>query len=942
MFIIPELPRSHADVLQLSLCDPARAVGQAFAVAGGRTSIADNYTLGCALLAQDRAIEARPFLEAALADCPTAYQDIIALHCQRALLKGSLDTLQPTDTASWEAIIAEYQAVGAVGEAARTAVHLASAWYNRRDTPEVHAVIDRWMPLLREDDHYERGCFSRLLGAALTNEKAFNEAERTLHYAKQLLERHSYLPELAHCWMIEGWASTLQGQFEKAQAHFERSEHVFKQYGLSIRQAFCANNRSICYLQQSKFPQTLFHAHQARQFFHKNNRLLDVGACDLVLGRVYLHAGHWVAARTEFYRAATIFSELNATGRLASCHYNTAYVMVEQGELSHAEETLRMARDIAEEFNNQEVLEAVMMLSVKCLTIKGDYHESLAKYEAAAAYFARQSNGIGEAFCALESGWIALELKDLAGASRAFAGALPILESQPSLAWRAMHGMARCTEASNDWPAALRWYRNATRIVNSIRHQLANEHLSSMLFNQALMLFFQATQCFLKHGTPLEVLQFTEQQRTMTLLRLQATKWQERNSDELHAIEEQLRIFLQAKHSPAHGQDLAENLDKVLREYARKIWLDRHSLPVDTDIDFPPTVDIADVRRECCRRHGSEWTILVYTTDETTFLLSVLTATDLWNIRLPWHEESEALAKKLNSDRYKWNIYQDRDFRSGKSTRPWHILETLGMTLLPEAVRERLNPDHRLYIVPSQVLHTLPWATLRVGDSWLCEQSILQIVPHLMFLTRPASTIMEDALFLGCSTFPMAIQQLAFVPEEIQHLTQVWAGPADVMLEEDCSIRLCEPKQSGRWRKYGVIHIATHAYMVKDQGIAGHIVLNDGNLWLDTISQLPIDRALVVLSTCSGAAMDMLSGEENLSLSWSWLIAGAAGVLASIWPVYDGSTLALLTPFYRHLTNGMDSAAALALAQRQCIRLNVLPTVWGSFVLTGGALQSRA
>jgi hypothetical protein len=603
---------------------------------------------------------------------------------------------------------------------------------------------------------------------------------------------------------------------------------------------------------------------------------------------------------------------------------------------------LGMARDIAEAFNNQEILEAVMMLSVKCLAAKGDYDQSMAEYAAAAAHFSRQGNLIGVAACALESGWIALVRDDLRGASASFAAALPLLESQPSLAWRVMHGLARCAEASDDWLAALGWYRKATRIVSSIRHQLANEHLSSMLFNQALTLFVQATQCVLKHETPLEVLQFTEQQRTMTLLRLQATKWQERNSDEIHAIEDQLRTFLQAKHQPTYSQDAAGDLDHILHEYARKIWLDRHSLPVGADIDLPPTVDIEAVRQECCRRHGSEWTILVYTSHETAFLLSVLTATDLWNIRLPWPEGNETLARKLNSDRYKWNIYQDRDFRSGKSPRPWHALETLGLHLLPEAVRERLNPDHRLYIVPSRTLHTLPWATLRIGGSWLCEQSILQIVPHLMFLTRPASTITEDALFLGCSTFPAPIQQLAFVPEEVQQLSQIWGGPAGIMLEADCSIRLCEPKQGDHWRKYGLIHIATHAYMVKDQGIAGHIVLNDGNLWLETISQLPIDRALVVLSTCSGAAMDMLSGEDNLSLSWSWLIAGAAGVLASIWTVYDGSTLAVLKAFYRYLADGVDSAAALALAQRQCIGSNVLPTVWGSFVLTGGALQSRA
>jgi CHAT domain-containing protein len=119
------------------------------------------------------------------------------------------------------------------------------------------------------------------------------------------------------------------------------------------------------------------------------------------------------------------------------------------------------------------------------------------------------------------------------------------------------------------------------------------------------------------------------------------------------------------------------------------------------------------------------------------------------------------------------------------------------------------------------------------------------------------------------------------------------------------------------------------------------VKLWDGDL-LPEVAGLRLDGALVALSACEGAAADTLLGEEVLSLSWAFLAAGACGVLASLWPVYDVATIGMMRVFYAARRQHGDAALALAQAQRALIAahqapgdLSTEPQCWGSFVLIG-------
>jgi CHAT domain-containing protein len=94
---------------------------------------------------------------------------------------------------------------------------------------------------------------------------------------------------------------------------------------------------------------------------------------------------------------------------------------------------------------------------------------------------------------------------------------------------------------------------------------------------------------------------------------------------------------------------------------------------------------------------------------------------------------------------------------------------------------------------------------------------------------------------------------------------------------------------------------------------------------------------LAALSACQSGMPGMVVPDEVVGLPAGWLQAGAAAVLASLWPVDDDGTSALMQRFYElHLVDGVDPVDALWLAQRWLRGL----TSWRDDFRAMGAVRS--
>jgi CHAT domain-containing protein len=149
-----------------------------------------------------------------------------------------------------------------------------------------------------------------------------------------------------------------------------------------------------------------------------------------------------------------------------------------------------------------------------------------------------------------------------------------------------------------------------------------------------------------------------------------------------------------------------------------------------------------------------------------------------------------------------------------------------------------------------------------------------------------------------------------------------------------------------------ILHLATYGVLNKHNPLFSFIELApggdyDGRLEVHEVFGLRLTAELVVLSACqtgvgSGTLADVPAGDDWVGLTRAFLHAGAERVIATLWPVDDWATAALMERFYIELASGTDVRLALARAQRalQAERATAHPFYWAGFVIIGGANES--
>jgi len=240
---------------------------------------------------------------------------------------------------------------------------------------------------------------------------------------------------------------------------------------------------------------------------------------------------------------------------------------------------------------------------------------------------------------------------------------------------------------------------------------------------------------------------------------------------------------------------------------------------------------------------------------------------------------------------------------------------------------ETLAGCHRVLIVPHAQLGALPFAALHDGERSLAQRHELAFAPSVRVALRglrrqPA--LARQALVLGESTrLPHAAaearvvaglypQANAFVGAEATlDALHAHAGDADV------------------------IHLACHAQFRSDNPMFSALHLTDGALTVEATEALSLKPCTVVLSACETALAEQGNGDEMVGLVRAFLVAGAARVLASLWPVDDAITSAFMAHFHGALCRGMAPAAALRAAQAEVMRQHPHPFYWAAFTLHG-------
>lgn len=150
----------------------------------------------------------------------------------------------------------------------------------------------------------------------------------------------------------------------------------------------------------------------------------------------------------------------------------------------------------------------------------------------------------------------------------------------------------------------------------------------------------------------------------------------------------------------------------------------------------------------------------------------------------------------------------------------------------------------------------------------------------------------------------------------------------------------------------GVVHIASHAHLVKENPLKSYVVFRDGGgedgkVTVDELLNRyrgKIKAGLLVLSACNTnrGEDNIKPGDDIAALSNAFLVSGARSVVATQWPASDDSFPLIMSHFYNEVMNKTPSDKALAnalqtyLEEKKDTIMNY-PVFWGNIVsIMGG------
>ncbi|MEM9904539.1 MAG: CHAT domain-containing protein [Cyanobacteria bacterium P01_D01_bin.44] len=222
----------------------------------------------------------------------------------------------------------------------------------------------------------------------------------------------------------------------------------------------------------------------------------------------------------------------------------------------------------------------------------------------------------------------------------------------------------------------------------------------------------------------------------------------------------------------------------------------------------------------------------------------------------------------------------------------------------------------------------LAMSALHDGDHFLVEKySLAQIPAFNLIQSEYAGVQQGQVLAMGSSEFeeqsplpavPIELANVLWELRSARNTTEPWEGRS--LLNQEFTLQNFNAVLGAQG--FDIVHLATHAAFKPGAPGNSYIQLWDNRLRLTQLRTLNWQRPpeLLVLSACETAL-----GNQDAELGFAGvaLQSGAKSAVASLWDVSDVGTMALMSEFYRQLTNMPTKAQALRETQLNMLRGNV-------------------
>ncbi len=209
--------------------------------------------------------------------------------------------------------------------------------------------------------------------------------------------------------------------------------------------------------------------------------------------------------------------------------------------------------------------------------------------------------------------------------------------------------------------------------------------------------------------------------------------------------------------------------------------------------------------------------------------------------------------------------------------------------------------DRELVVVPTGVLHALPWAALPS-----CAGRSVSVAPSAALWQRAACAGGAS----GEGVVLVAGPGLAHAEAEVEALAESYKGAVRLGGGEARVAAVASALDGA-----GLAHVAAHGQFRADNPLFSSLTLADGPLTVYDLERLEHAPSLLVLSACESGLSAVAPGDELMGLASALFALGTRTLVASVAPVPDAATRSLMLAFHALLQQGVAPASALAQAQ---------------------------
>jgi CHAT domain-containing protein len=731
------------------------------------------------------------------------------------------------------------------------------------------------------------------------------------------------------------------GYGSEALTAYETAAATYNDTGNRLRQAQSLENMGELHLWLGNYSQSLAAFAQARPLLAALAAPIELHILERMTADAYLTLNLLPEAEAAYRRAIDGLSTTKITYHLGWALWGLGATQMRRQQLAGALAALNQAADIFAAAENDHLHSAVLLEMAALSEMMGDREAALQQTQQALALIGEQDWPVQRIFAYLRLA--DLLLPDTAAVEPILQQAYQLAETLPlpSLRYRVQQRLGRLYLLQGREAEAEEKLTTAVTEIERLRGHLARQALRTSFLQDKTAVYADLAQLYLARGDQASLqkaFSIVEQVKSRALVDLLSgaieTQLQSQPDPDLANRLQTLQANLHAIYNEALQDrpegDRATRLTE-LNERAAALELEINRLRLQLDDDpvlinltrplpftaLPPALS-ADQTLLAYHILGDELLVFVYGQAGLQVVRQLCSLPEL-------QEQMGALALEWQRFQANPDFIQRHLPRLTHSTQ--HILQTLYQALLAP-LEDLLDDVAQLVIVPHGLLHHLSFAALHDGRTYLLDRFELTIAPSVTVLQlcqqRPRRSH-GPALVFGVDDplIPFALQEAAAVSGYLPQ-ARLFMGQQATLAALQAETADCR-----------LLHLACHGLFRRDNPFFSALKLNDGWLTAGDALQLPLQGAFVALSACESGRSEVIGGDELLGLTYAFLGAGAAGLLASLWLVEDETTATLMTAFYHCLAQGDSHPAALRRAQLALKATHPHPYYWAPFVHIG-------